>query len=542
MKFDFIKQKDFQKDFLIYLTVFVTGAAVLIIEILGTRVLSPFYGSTIFVWSSLISVALGFLALGYYFGGRLADKEHSSFYFYLMILLAGISITGFYQFKRFIILFADSFGLQWGPLVASILFFGVPFLLLGTATPFAIRLISTNVQNSGTDSGKIFAIATLGSLGGAIAAGFFIIPLLSLSKIFYFTSLILIALSIFGIFISSNFKKLYSFKFAIIISIFILITSTGYALKEKDISELDLREHGFFRAQEILFEKDTLAANYKLVGVPRALDGLLCFLTSSTNQGCINPRSISSFPFHTFFVKVMEELSPKDADVLILGAGIGVFFYYGAPDFSYDIVDINPYTEEIWEIVGTKINPEKDRIIIDEARSYLINTDKKYDFIWNDLLGNAEPVTSLMTQEAYILKKERLKPNGVLLVHVVGESKEEDLIIANTVETIKSVFDNVLITEGYGGDHHDSIYILASDAPLPKDELNTIIVSSIIEKQGNRKDMSRWIFFEPEFEGNIVTDDYNLMEYLWAQNMKKYEEISEFRLRFKRISKNELIY
>jgi len=76
----------FKQNYL-YLTVFVTGGVVLVIEILGTRIIAPFYGSTIFVWVSLIVVTLGFLSLGYFYGGKLADKRPETALLYKIIFI-----------------------------------------------------------------------------------------------------------------------------------------------------------------------------------------------------------------------------------------------------------------------------------------------------------------------------------------------------------------------------------------------------------------------------------------------------------------------
>ena len=527
-----------------YLTVFVSGAVVLIIEILGTRVLAPFYGSTIFVWSSLITVTLGALALGYWFGGKLADRQHSFASFWTIVVIAGISTAALLQFKKFIILFSDRLGLQYGPLAASALLFGFPLFLLGMVTPYAIRLSSVDVKLSGQTAGKVFAFATTGSIVGALASGFFLIPLMTVSSMFYASSVLLVVVGVIGITITAGWRKIFLRRPFILVGIVLLFLIVGYFFKNTSFPKITLYSHGVYQTAEILFEENTLAGNYRLVGVPRLLDGHVCFLIDMTNQGCVNPRSRDPSVIHTFIETIQKELLPEKADVLMLGAGLGMQLYHGVPDsYSYDIVDINPHTEKIYKMVGTELRPGRDTVIIDEARSYLVNTDKKYDFIWNDLFGNAAPIGNLITKEAHESVKARLKPDGIYLTHLRGQSKPGDPLIGSTVSTLRSVYKNVLINRGYEPAHDDSIIFVASDAPLSKDRLNIAVAAALAEHHPEINEFyeKNLTFFNPELEGIIITDNYNPTEFFWAEFVRKYETIADFRINFQHLTNDDFI-
>ncbi len=182
------------KSWFFYLTVFVTGGVILVIEILGTRILAPFYGSTIFVWSSLISVTLGFLALGYFFGGKLADKKPDINLLYWIILVAALFILIIPKIDKFILLKTDFLGIRWGPLFAAFFLFSIPLLLLGTVSPFALRVKTKTVGDVGKAAGNLYAISTLGSLAGGLLAGFYLVPNFPVNSIIIFLGLILISL------------------------------------------------------------------------------------------------------------------------------------------------------------------------------------------------------------------------------------------------------------------------------------------------------------------------------------------------------------
>ena len=111
------------RTYFLYLTLLVSGGVILVIEIAGARVLAPFYGSTIFVWSSLIAVTLGFLALGYFIGGFFADKYPKGQCFYFIIFLGGAIALLLIKLNQPLLVFSDRFGFKFGPLVATLMLF-----------------------------------------------------------------------------------------------------------------------------------------------------------------------------------------------------------------------------------------------------------------------------------------------------------------------------------------------------------------------------------------------------------------------------------
>jgi len=129
------------KTYFLYSILFLSGAVILVIEIAGARVLAPFYGSTIFVWSSLISVTLGFLALGYFVGGFIADKYPKGHVLYSILFLGGA--TGLLLIKASVplLFLSEQFGFRAGSVAAALFLFALPLFLLSMAGPFAIRLL-----------------------------------------------------------------------------------------------------------------------------------------------------------------------------------------------------------------------------------------------------------------------------------------------------------------------------------------------------------------------------------------------------------------
>ena len=163
---------------LLYGTVTISGAAVMMLELLGTRIIGPFYGVSLYVWSSLISVALIALALGYYLGGLVADKQ-TRFRLSYAIALAGLT-TACDSARQPPDLAVDqrSGPARRGPLPVPCCFFALPLTCLGMVGPQVIELAARRRAGVGMAAGSVFAVSTVGSVVGTLLLGFFLLPAL----------------------------------------------------------------------------------------------------------------------------------------------------------------------------------------------------------------------------------------------------------------------------------------------------------------------------------------------------------------------------
>jgi len=180
-------------------TVFFTGASVLIIEVVALRVLSPFFGSSMYTVSSVISVVLAALSLGYYLGGKLSDKYPSYSVFFYLIHASGVMLLLFHLIGALLLpTLSEYLSISFGPLLASVLLFFFPGLLLGMLSPYAVKLQSASYPSRGIGSiaGLISFWSTFGSIVGSISAGFYLIPTFGINEIIIGNS---VALFLFGL-------------------------------------------------------------------------------------------------------------------------------------------------------------------------------------------------------------------------------------------------------------------------------------------------------------------------------------------------------
>src|SRR5436190_12371089 len=137
------------KNAYLHAVVFISGAAVLALEILGTRILGPFYGVSLFLWSALITVTLAALSLGYTLGGAWADKNPSMPRLLMLVLIAGLWIMTIPWLRQPFLHLAEPLGLRAAVLLVAFVLFFVPLMLLGTVAPFAIKLKTANLNEIG---------------------------------------------------------------------------------------------------------------------------------------------------------------------------------------------------------------------------------------------------------------------------------------------------------------------------------------------------------------------------------------------------------
>ena len=181
------------------MVVFFCGAVVMAFEIIGSRMLGPYVGTSMFVWTSIISVMLLSLSAGYFWGGRLADLKPRAVYLALVILMAAI----FMLFSTFIKNRAIGFLLEsvdnvkLVAIFASLIMFTIPSLLLGMVSPFAARIEVHSIEKSGATVGNLYALSTLGSIAGVFLTGFYLIPSFNITSLLFFMSILLLILSIY---------------------------------------------------------------------------------------------------------------------------------------------------------------------------------------------------------------------------------------------------------------------------------------------------------------------------------------------------------
>jgi len=403
------------------------------LEMVGSRLLAPHFGNSVFVWGSLISVVMAALAGGYYVGGRLADRLPS------WTFLGGICVTA--ALLIFLVpaighpvgrsLTGLGLGEQSGPLVAAAILLLPPSVLLGMVTPFAVRLAATSVETIGREAGTLYALSTLGSILGTLLTTFVLIPKFGVILILKGLAVSMLLLPVL---LALDRKRGMPLGRAAIVAVVGLLLPSSPAAKlsraEKLVASYETPYHGI---QVVDFNGGRIRA----LKFDRFVESSI-FAEPPYPTG----SEYTSY-FHLAFV-----LRPKMHRVLFIGAGGGIgprTFREIDPEIQVDVVDID---RKVLDVARDYFHmPEGDglRAVARDGRMFLRDAEPGYDAVILDAftIGGRIPF-HLATREAFELCRDRLAPGGVFVMNINSAvDGPESEIYESIVATLQQVFPAV---------------------------------------------------------------------------------------------------
>ena len=444
--------------------VFVTGACVLVIEIAAVRILSPYYGNTIFSFSSVITVILAALSIGYYAGGRLADKRPHAGLFYTIIFASGFAVLALELAGTFLLpSLAYRFSLLSGPLIFSALLFFLPGLLLGMLSPFVITLQKLRVpeQGVGTVSGKVFFWSTAGSIAGSLSAGFVLIPAFGISEIMVGTGSLLAAMGMAGM-LASGVKKE-----RVIAPVVVVMALVG-----------GLTQSAFLE-NNMLYEKDGVYEKIRIYETEYNGQKARVLLQDKTiGGGMLIGSAEHAFDYSKYYA-LYRVFNPEVNNALVIGGGaytIPKALLADLPAARIDVVEIEP---SLFELAQTFFEvPETPRLQnhVEDGRRFLADSKVRYDFIFGDAFHSLYSIpVHLTTKEFFLLAKEKLAANGVFMANFIGSLApgSSSLILAE-IKTFQQVFPNS--------------YFFAVQSPVDPGVQNIIFVGYNSDRRVNVQD------------------------------------------------------
>jgi len=190
----------------IYLLAFCSGFCIMGIELLGGRILAPYFGSSIHIWGSIITVFMLSLSFGYLLGGKLSTRSVSLKHYGIIFIIGGATILPIVYFAQPLMemIFINIEDSRYGSLFASLSLFFIPTIFLGMLSPYSVRLLTTHQDHSGNVAGNLYFISTLGSALGTIITSFYLVLYFDVNNIVLSFSFILITLGIIAWFLAQN--------------------------------------------------------------------------------------------------------------------------------------------------------------------------------------------------------------------------------------------------------------------------------------------------------------------------------------------------
>ena len=162
----------------LFFTLVIEGGALMAVELIGAKMIAPYYGTSLYVWASVLAITLGGLAIGYYTGGLISKKQPNQKTLYVIVAISAILVLLMPITSKLVL--AIDMGLRTG-IIVSCIFFLMPQLIgFGMVSPMVVRLISENVKKIGSNAGTVYFTSTIGGILSTFFFGFYSIPYLGL--------------------------------------------------------------------------------------------------------------------------------------------------------------------------------------------------------------------------------------------------------------------------------------------------------------------------------------------------------------------------
>ncbi len=491
------------------ITIFLTGAVTMAYEIAGSRVLGPYLGTSVFVWTSLIGIIMGSLSLGYWAGGRLSVSKAE--YKWLAIILAAgalfVIITALangYILERLPKYFP---GLRLRTFVAALLLFAPASIFLGMILPYAVKIMISELQKSGSVVGNLYALSTAGSIAGTFAAGFYLIPQFGFLNVLFSLSVLLLLLAMVFIILAKTMKLMAIPVLLMFLSLYFWIQINNRALHYLDVDTAYNR---------VLIYNTTDKATGRPVKILKVNNETSSAMFTDTDSGLV-------FDVLKYY-HLVEHFVPHFKKCLMIGGSGYAFpkdYLKKYPQAEIDVVEIDPGLTALAKEEFNLPDDPRLKVIHEDGRTFLNRNKAKYDAVFMDAYKSILTIPfQLTTREAVLDIYQSLNENGAVFANIISALDEgRDEFLQAETATYRSVFPHVML--------------FAVQYPDPDEKQksyfqNIMLVGLKSSKQPelNNRDSVLNSYLHHQIKINIdsdipiLTDEFAPVEYLSSKNIE----------------------
>lgn len=411
--------------FRFYWVVAACGGVLMALEMLSSRVLAPHFGNSVYVWGSIISVFLAALSGGYLWGGRLADRQPSFAALGRMVALAAFCQGVLLLFGARLAAWLGELtgGTPSGTLLAATVLFGPASVMLGTVSPWAVRLAARDLGHLGNTAGRLFALSTLGSLAGTLACTFLFIPYLELKQIMALLTAVTAATACVAL--AGSFRKEAPTAALAVLLVILAVPASSVSSR----GPVDL-----------VYERVT---PYQTIQV-REREGVRFMESDRVPQATIRIADGESTMPYTHAVPAALLLNPKIERTLMIGLGggsVGRYLLPRVPGLTIDYVDIDPAVPDVARRFFNLGDDPRMKIHVADGRRYLDGATGTWDLIYCDAyIGQSVPF-HLTTAQFLDEVQRHLNPGGVFGLNLAAGLK--DPFSQAMYRTVRDRFDTV---------------------------------------------------------------------------------------------------
>lgn len=444
---------------------FLEGAAVMAAELCGAKLLAPVFGSSLYVWASVMGITLAALALGYFYGGWIAERTQDKNKTLTRILIAAslcvllMPLVSYYLIPRISYL-----PFLPGVVLSTTVLLFLPVFFLGASSPLFIFIQTNENNSSGKVSGTVYAVSTVGGIVATFLCGFYLIPLIGLNVcLFVFGGILLLS-------------TLFVFRFFKAGPLFLLAA----------ISYLNLQFA--FNKTDCLLSSDSMLGHLEVKDMVNHNQEVSRILTVNdivqTEMDLKNKSSLSAY------IKLLDTIVPstnKGGEALVLGLGGGLAAnLFQKKGYHTDGVELD---ERIIEAAKTYFYLDKKvSCYYEDARYFLNKCDKKYEIVLVDVFKAEEQPSHVITTESLAKLKQNLSEKASLVINWHGYTQGENgmgtAILYNTL--VKSGFKVKLCSVSADEGHRNILFVASlKELPLLPYELSeTLNQTTLINTDG----------------------------------------------------------
>lgn len=426
----------------LYFTVFISGLTSLASEMAASRLMGNYFGSSNLVWASIIGLILIYLTVGNYIGGSWADRSPRFGTLYRILAWAGLSIALVPAVSRPVLRWAaDAFdtlqmGVLFGSFTAVMILFIVPIILMGTASPFAIRLAIKDSQSAGSVSGKIYAISTLGSFIGTFVPVLLLIPLVGTFRTFLIHGAVLLFCALGGLKLAEGWRALLKYLWMpfVIVGLFFLV-NTG---KDKNSAGMIYETESAYNYIQVL-EQD----GYHMLRLNEGQGVHSMYHPEILNYAGPWEQVLVAPFFNPAPVSIYDVRS-----LAIVGLAAGTTARQASlvyPNISIDGIEIDPAIVE----AGNKyfgMGLPNLYVIVQDGRWGLQHTGRKYQVVSVDAYRPPYIPWHLTTREFFHTVHESLTDDGVMVINI-GRAPDDRRLINSLASTIRLEFASIHVMD-----------------------------------------------------------------------------------------------
>jgi predicted membrane-bound spermidine synthase len=417
----------------------------MILEITATKIVAPYFGNSLYIWTSLIGIMLGGLSIGYLVGGKIADKEVNSRRLSLILLFNTILCLFIYFFSLQILsyIFSHLHFVVLAALISITFIFTPACICFGMISPYISKLYITDLKHTGRSIGMLYFISTIGSISGTFLAGFY---LLSVLDSFNIILLIALTLSICSIVINS--KHYYIFKFSILVFVIYLLFIHSNNIYTLNVFRKHTENHSYILRAII----PSSYAEYFITEIHNPNLGTIRNLITNFNavqsSYIVSKPQILQSPYTRYFT--LPNCYKEKNNVLMIGGGGFIYPSYSlkyTPKNEITVVEIDPKLTQIAETYfDLPLNNKKIKIENSDGRLFLNKNEINYDAIIMDAFDYNLIPFQLVTYEAITKIYSSLNSDGIVIMNIVDSvSKNKINFLGSEYKTYKSLFPKVEI-------------------------------------------------------------------------------------------------